>query len=194
MKRHPDKSQITAVILAGGHGSRMGGLNKGLIMLQGQPMIDHVIKRIEPQVSTIIISANRDHDAYRQFGYPVIADALPDTHGPLAGIYTAMTVMNSDWLLCIPCDVPKLPLDLATRLSAADPSVLARVAHDGKRQQSVCCLLHIGLRDALQQYLLAGNHAVYRFLSEQHAVAVDFSDNAAAFDNINTSDELQNHA
>ena len=185
---------ISAVILAGGQGVRMGGINKGLVTLHGRPMISHVIERLSAQVATIIISANQDQQAYRAFGYPVIADALPDSHGPLAGIYSAMTITKTDWLACAPCDVPHIPADLIARLSGPDSLVLARVAHDGVRQQSACCLLHTSLREPLKHFLQSGQHAVHRFLTEQHAVEVDFSDQPHAFDNINTLEELQNLA
>lgn len=185
---------IGAVILAGGQGSRMGGINKGLVTLHGRPMISHVIERLSSQVATIIISANQDQQTYRAFGYPVIADVLPDSHGPLAGIYSAMTIMKTDWLACAPCDVPNIPADLIARLSEPDIAQLARVAHDGVRQQSACCLLHASLREPLKYYLQNGHHAVHRFLAEQHAVEVDFSDQPDAFDNINTRKELQNLA
>ncbi len=190
---HLQKSMISAVILAGGRGARMGGINKGLVPLRGRPMISHVIERLSAQVATIIISANHDQQAYRAFGYPVIADVPPDSHGPLAGIYSAMTIMQTDWLACAPCDVPRIPADLIARLSEPDIAQLARVAHDGVRQQSACCLLHASLREPLQRYLESGQHAVHRFLAEQHATEVDFSDQPDAFDNINTREQLQQH-
>ena len=186
-------SEISAVILAGGKGSRMGGLNKGLVSLHGRPMIQHVIDRLAPQVATIIISANQDVDQYRAFGYEVIEDLLPQAQGPLAGIYSALTLINTEWLMCAPCDVPNLPLDIVSRLSHNQPHRLARVAHDGQRQQSACCLLHVSLRDKLKTFIESGQHAVHRFLAEQNVLEVEFSDQARAFDNINTLLELQQH-
>lgn len=186
-------SQISAVILAGGKGTRMGGINKGLVNLQGRPMIQHVIDKLVAQVGSIIISANQDIDQYRAFGYEVIEDLLPESQGPLVGIYSALMITNTDWLICAPCDVPGLPLDLVSRLSDKDPSCLARVVHDGTRQQSACCLLHVSLRNKLKEFILSGQHAVHRFLTEQNVVEVDFSDQASAFANINTPQELQRH-
>ena len=185
------RSRISAVILAGGKSTRMGGVNKGLLSLHGRPMISHVIERLSPQVASIIISANQDEDQYRALGYEVVNDMLPGTSGPLAGIYAAMTVVTTEWLVCVPCDVPRIPTDFVARLSNAEPSCLARVAHDGTRQQSACCLLHIGLREKLKTFLGSGRQAVYRFLAEQDVVEVDFSDQAEAFININTERELQ---
>ena len=170
---------------------RMGKVNKGLLTLQGQAMIRHVIGRLEPQVSRIIISANQDVDVYRDLGYDVVQDQLDGSQGPLAGIYSAMTITSSEWLACVPCDMPQLPMDLIARLSAAEPAVIARVAHDGVRQQSVCCLLHTSLCDRLKDFLLGPRQAVYRFLAEAHALEVDFSQQMAAFANINTPQELQ---
>jgi molybdopterin-guanine dinucleotide biosynthesis protein A len=189
-----DKSQISAVILAGGQGTRMGNVNKGLLPLQGRTMIEHVITRLRPQVDSIVISANQDVDAYRALGYDTVRDQIPGAHGPLAGIYSAMTISTREWLACVPCDVPQLPLDLIARLSAADPAITARVAHDGIRQQSLCCLLHMSLRDRLKAFLLGPHQAAYRFLATQHALEVDFADDAAAFTNINTQHELQGFA
>lgn len=189
-----DKSGISAVILAGGEGRRMGKRNKGLLPLQGQAMIQHVITRLRPQVHSLLISANQDLAEYHTLGYEVLRDPMPGSHGPLAGIYSAMTVVKSEWLACVPCDMPQLPLDLVARLSDAEPAILARVAHDGARQQSVCCLLHTSLRDNLKQFLQGSHQAVYRFLTEQHALEVDFADQAAAFTNLNTPQELQGFA
>lgn len=189
-----DKSGVSAVILAGGEGRRMGQRNKGLLPLQGRAMIQHVINRLRPQVSSILISANQDLADYRALGYEVLPDQLPGTHGPLSGIYSAMTVAKSEWLACVPCDMPQLPLDLVARLSEAEPAILARVAHDGTRQQSVCCLLHVSLRDKLKRFLQGPHQAVYRFLAAQHALEVDFADNATAFANLNTPQELTGFA
>jgi molybdopterin-guanine dinucleotide biosynthesis protein A len=184
------KHDVTAVILAGGRATRMGGVNKGLVRLGDIPMISHVIERLRPQVGQLLISANHDLENYLVFGFEVITDVLTDFPGPLAGIYSAMTCMRTDWLVCVPCDTPRLPADLVSRLMNCDSSHRVRVAHDGIRQQSACCMLHISTREPLLHYIKSGQHAVHRFLAEQNAVQVDFSDEADAFININTKDEL----
>ncbi len=180
---------ISAVILAGGRSTRMGGKNKGLLPFRGRPMIQHVIDRIRPQVDTILISANQDLDAYKGFGYSVVTDQTADYSGPLAGMLAALSVMQTEWLVSVPCDVPFIGADFVARL-ANDDKALLRVAHDGERQQSACCLMHRDIRDALEQYLQSGQHALYRFHAEQQALAVDFSNQADMFININTPSEL----
>ncbi len=109
--------QITGLILAGGQGSRMGGVDKGLQLLRGQPLVEHAIARLQPQVGSIAISANRNADLYRRYGFPVYGDhgdsPEPTFAGPLAGIATGLAAVSTDWMLIVPCDAPRFPLDLA---------------------------------------------------------------------------------
>lgn len=183
-------TDITAVILAGGQGRRMGGINKGLLPFHGRAMIQHVIDRLAPQVAGIVVSANQDLARYREFGYLVLSDRIGDHPGPLAGVSTALDEIETPWLACVPCDLPLLATDLIERLAKTDKQHRIRVAHDGHRQQSACFLLHRDLKSALEAYLQSGQHAVHRFLTQQHAVSVDFSDQPDAFTNINTPEEL----
>ncbi len=182
--------KISAVILAGGRGQRMGTQNKGLVPLAQQPLIAHVISRLSKQISRIVISANDDLDAYRQFGLPVIPDQLQNYPGPLGGIFSVMQGEPSDWLITVPCDTPYLPLDYVQRMCAHMNGHDAYVAHDGIRQQSGFCLLSRRLLPQLEQCLQANQFAVYRFLEAVAAQTVDFADEAAAFVNINTPDDL----
>lgn len=184
-------ADISAVILAGGRGRRMGGEDKCLLSLAGRPMIAHVIERLAPQVATLIICANRNLDAYRQFGLPVISDRIPGFPGPLAGLHSALHAIDTDWLISAPCDTPFLPVDYVTRMRAAIGSAHAAVAHDGERMQAGFCLLHRELLPALTATLHKQELAVYRFMTTQHAVQVDFDDQAQAFHNINTPEELR---
>lgn len=200
-----------ALILAGGQSSRMGGTDKGLITIHGKPLITYAINRLIPQVRQLLISANRNGDVYREFGYPVIEDALPGYQGPLAGILGALHYLQQlapdeqpaySELLIAPVDVPQLPLDLYARLShaaakSASTAVPVAVAHDGSRQQSLFMLLSIGDRDRLDSYcdsllqsLDKGERKVEWWLKGQHCVEVDFSDEADCFSNINTPDDL----
>ncbi len=187
--------QITAVILAGGEGSRMGGIDKGLLELNGQPLIEHVMARIAPQVAQLIISANRNLERYQSYGYPVITDQMTDK-GPLAGILSALQHCQSDWLLTIPCDTPRIPIDLVARMrNAADQTTQQKLAaiysaHDGEQLQPLFSMIHRDLTTSLQDYLAAGNRKVARWLMQQGYVAVDFSDQADAFANINTPEML----
>lgn len=182
--------EISAVILAGGRGQRMGMQNKGLLLFAQRPLVAHVIDRLSRQITRIVISANDDLDAYREFGLPVIADRITDYPGPLGGIYSVMQTEQSDWLLTVPCDTPRLPLDYVQRMCAARDGHSAYVAHDGIRQQTAFCLLSHSLLPRLEQALQANRFAVYRFLNSVAAQQVDFSDEADAFVNINTPDDL----
>ncbi len=182
---------ISAVILAGGQGRRMGIQNKGLMDLAGKPLIAHVIDRLTPQLEHIIISANADLKTYETFGYPIVTDPPPGQQGPLAGIYSALQHIQTPWLLTVPCDVPLLPLDYVARFAALPTDCYAAVAHDGTRQQSGCCLLHISLRESIAQQLAQSQFALRHLLSAHHAQQVDFSDQANTFVNINTPEQLQ---
>ena len=184
-------SDITGVVLAGGRGTRMGGADKGLLSLAGKPLIAHVIARLAPQVATLIISANRNLDAYRQFGLPVLGDRIADYCGPLAGLHSAMSVIDTDWLISAPCDTPFVPLDYVSRMCAAIDQQAAAVAHDGERLQAGFCLLHRDLLPQLVTALDAREFAVHKFLHKVQAVHVDFNDAAQAFRNINTPEELE---
>ncbi|MEW8500460.1 MAG: molybdenum cofactor guanylyltransferase MobA, partial [Candidatus Thiodiazotropha taylori] len=134
-----DRSDYTAVILAGGRGSRMGGNDKGLILFDGKPLIEHVVNTIAPQVGRLLINANRNMVEYQRFGYPVIRDELSGYQGPLAGIYSALEQITTSNLITVPCDGPRLPKDLVARLASAREAAAAdiAVAHDGKRLQPV---------------------------------------------------------
>lgn len=182
--------EITAIILAGGRGRRMGLQNKGLLPFRAQPLVAHVLASLRQQLSRICISANDDIEAYRQFGIPVIPDVFPDYSGPLAGICSVMRSETSDWFITAPCDVPCLPGDYVARMTAAMLDHTACVVHDGQRQQSGCCLLHRSLLPELERQLQSGEYAVHRFLTVIQAQSVDFSDESEAFININLPADL----
>jgi len=182
---------ITGVILAGGRGSRMGARNKGLLTLGGKPLIAHVIARLSPQLTDIVISANDDIDDYRRFGLPIVADTLPEYPGPLAGLYSVLQQVQSTWLLSVPCDTPALPTDYVARMRRAVVDYPAAVVHDGQRVQPGFCLLHRSLLPKLEAALRQGHYAVYRFLAEIGAREVDFSEQPASFTNLNTLEQLQ---
>ena len=182
---------ITAVILAGGEARRMGGIDKGLIELDGKPLIEHVIARLTSQTSNIIISANRNIEQYQTYDYPVITDQIKN-QGPLGGILSALLQCKSDWLLTVPCDCPHLPFDLAQRITNTANQTDARLftAHDGGRSQPLFSLIHRDLTASLQAYLAANNQKAGLWLAQQGTVKVNFSDQPNAFSNINTVDTL----
>lgn len=187
-----ERARITAVILAGGLGRRMGGQDKGLTHLAGRPMAAHVLERLIPQVGTVIVNANRNTAEYERLGVPVISDRLSDFQGPLAGVACAFAHINTPLLLTVPCDSPLLPVDLATRLYRAIVAANAEVAvaHDGERIHPVFALLRGELRASLEAYLAAGERKIERWFDTRHCIAVDYADLADAFLNINDADAL----
>jgi len=182
---------VTGVILAGGRGRRLGGADKGLVQLAGKPLIEYVMAALQPQVSSLIISANRNHETYTTYGFPVIADIIGDFDGPLAGMLSAMRAANTPCILTAPCDAPRLPADLMQRLCAGlvRENADAAVAASGGQMQPVFALLHCTLADTLQQFLEAGGRGVGEWMRRLPAVAVEFPD-STAFLNINTKEDL----
>lgn len=176
---------LHALVLAGGRGSRMGGVDKGLQLLHGRPLVAHVIERLAPQADRLLISANRHADVYAALGHPVLADPPGLAFaGPLAGMLAGLQTLPDDaWLLTAPCDCPWLPPDLAERLrQAAQPHGLA-FAQAG-REHPTHALLHARLRKQLADYLQSGGRAVLRWMrSLPHGVA--HFDDEAAFANFN---------
>lgn len=184
--------QITAVILAGGRGLRMGGVDKGLVDYQGKPLVAHVLERIQPQVNHVIINANRHLDEYQRFGIPVVADANDQFDGPLAGMQAGMHHASTEWIVSVPCDSPLLPLDLVSRLKTA----LEQTQHLHKqanglaiaRSQSgthpVFCLMPRALREDLDHFLEQGQRKVSAWQAQHPHVFVSFEDEQA-FTNIN---------
>lgn len=182
---------ITGLILAGGRGSRLGGVDKGWVETAGGPLICQVLTRLAPQVRRVLISANRNLDFYRALGPTVLTDRVPEM-GPLAGIREGLAAITTPFLLVVPCDVPTPPSDLAERLykEAVASGAVATVAHDGQREQWAFCLLRRELLEDLDQFLAAGERRLAQWLRRQPSLPCDFSDCAAAFDNLNTPADL----
>ncbi len=183
---------VTGVVLAGGLGRRMGQVDKGLQLLQDKPMVAWVIERLAPQVGALLINANRNGERYAAFAYPVVADAIPDFAGPLAGLHAALSAAETPFVVTAPCDSPFLPVDLVFRLfsalTAADAEIA--VARTGDQPHPVFCLCRREVLPHLTAYLLAGERKFERWYSSLKTVEVAFDDQAAAFENINTLDEL----
>ena len=184
--------QVTGLILAGGRSSRMDGNDKGLLKLLNISMIEHVIKRLEPQVGQILISANRHLEAYQKFGYTVLVDDYDDYRGPLAGMSRGLSHSDSEYLLTVPCDGPLLPLDLAQRMLdfARQENVKAVLASDGKHRQPTYNLIHKDLLPAIIQSLENNQHKLGKWLMDNGAATLDFADQQSAFLNVNTLDDL----
>lgn len=184
---------ITAVILAGGQGRRMGGQDKGLIEFNGRPLVETLIAELERQSLAIVINANRNLDRYRDLGFPVISDHLQDYQGPLAGFASAMDAVETDFILTLPCDGPLLAEDYAARFIASQQQTDAAicVAFDGERLQPVHALIKVDLRPSLDQYLDSGDRKIDRWYALHDYVQTDFSDCREMFRNINTPSDQQ---
>ncbi len=196
MNPPPRKEQITGVVLAGGRGSRMGGVDKGLQPYRGLPLVQHALQRLAPQVGALMINANRHLDVYAAFGVPVQPDALPDYPGPLAGLATGLAHCRTPYLVSVPCDSPHFPADLVARLAAglaahgAEIAMARAVEHGAARLQPVFCLLRADLLPGLHDFLQRGQRKVEHWTATHRCAIVDFDD-AAAFFNANTPADLE---
>jgi len=185
------RDSITGLVLAGGLGRRMGGEDKGLVPLGGRPMVAHVIAALRPQVASIVINANRNHDRYAAFGHPVVADAVGGYLGPLAGVLTALQHCTTEFLVTAPCDAPLVAPDLVARLYAAQAAAGAdlAVASDGERQQPVFLLLRASLAPSLDAYLAGGGRKIDAWFGALRVAEADFGDAPDTFVNVNDADE-----
>lgn len=185
------RKEITAVILAGGKARRMGGEDKGLVDLDGKPMIEYVIEAVQPQVGTLTINANRNLERYESFGFPVVSDMMGDYFGPLVGMASAMQIADTRYLLTVPCDSPLLREDLVGRLYTAIKNEDAElsVAHDGERMQPVFALLRTELLPSLLAYLEAGGRKIDTWYNQHKVALADFSMFPDMFLNINTPED-----
>jgi len=190
-----NKSEITAVILAGGKGRRLGGQDKGLVEYKGKTLIQHVLDKIIPQVDSVMINANRNQSEYAKLGYEIISDDLSDFQGPLAGFAIAMQACKTDFILTMPCDGPSLSGDYVTRLikSASDKQTIV-VAHDGERLQPVHALIPVSLIDSLLDFLQSGDRKIDRWYAQHNMAKADFSDKPEMFFNVNTEEQRQQTA
>ena len=189
-------ADITGLILAGGRAQRMGGIDKGLVPFMGKPLIEHAINRLIPQVGPILINANRNHDQYARYGYPVIADIHADFAGPLAGFAAGLKQCKTEYLLSVPCDSPLYPFDLARRMFDTLLGTQSDLVYASSKDasgtvwaQPVFCLMR---RDSLQSLLsFLGNEGrkIDRWFGELRTSTVVF-ENEADFANTNTPDEL----
>lgn len=200
-----DTQDITGLILAGGRGTRMGGVDKGLQNFNGMPMALHTMMRLQMQVGHVIINANRNLAAYESFGASVWPDVLSDYAGPLAGFLTGLERCETPYMVTVPCDTPLFPLDLVARLAQAlerDQAEIAMAAapetgRDGKvsvRTQPVFCLLRTDLLESLVEFTHGGGRKIDAWTAQHKTVVVPFDapgDNPQAFSNANTLTELQ---
>jgi molybdenum cofactor guanylyltransferase len=195
-----ETGDITGVILAGGRGTRMGGVDKGLQNFNGMPMALHTLLRLSPQVGEVMINANRNLAAYEAFGVPVWPDVLADYAGPLAGFLTALERCETPWLVTVPCDTPLFPQDLVARLAQAAQEQDVQLAMAAAREQDgqmhiqpVFCLLRVDLLESLVRFTQAGRRKVDAWTAQHRTAVVPFDqpqDDPRAFFNANTLAEL----
>lgn len=184
-------AEVTGIILAGGRGSRMGGEDKGLMMLNGLPLYQHVQQRLQPQVARICISANRNIERYQQSGQTVFSDTLAGFAGPLAGMLTALHAIHSEWALFTACDTPFIPLLLAKRLWQEKGDASAVWTQSNGRDHPTVCLVHRSQAEHLERFLQRGDRKLMLFFQTIEAHAVSFNEDPRAFININTPDDLR---
>jgi molybdopterin-guanine dinucleotide biosynthesis protein A len=181
---------VSGIVLAGGLGRRMGGVDKGLQLLHGKPMIEHVLERLRPQVGEIVINANQNHERYGAFGHRVVSDAIGGFAGPLAGLHAGLQAITSPLAVTVPCDSPFLPHDLVSRLKdALGPNDLA-VAKTGDQPHPVFALVRQSVAGNLETFLASGGRKIDAWYAALKVVEVSFDDEADAFRNINTREEL----
>lgn len=183
--------KITGILLAGGQGRRMGGVDKGLQLLRGKPMAQHVIERFAPQVDELLINANQNIEQYQSLGYRVIPDAIGGFAGPLAGLHRGLSEAAHPLVVTAPCDSPFLPLALVAQLKAALDAQQAdlAVAKTGDQPHPVFCLCRKSVLGSLTAFLESGGRKIDLWYSQLKVVEVQFADEAA-FRNINTREEL----
>jgi molybdopterin-guanine dinucleotide biosynthesis protein A len=186
----PLAGKVSGIVLAGGQGRRMGSVDKGLQPLHGRPMVAAVLERLAPQVDDILINANQNLDAYRQFGHPVVPDAIGGFAGPLAGLHAGLGAVRHPLALTAPCDSPFLPTDLCSRLAGALGDNDLAVAKTGDQAHPVFALVRTSVRGNLEQFLSKGGRKIDAWYASLRVVEVPFDDEAEAFRNINTREEL----
>jgi molybdopterin-guanine dinucleotide biosynthesis protein A len=182
--------KVTGIVLAGGKGSRMGGVDKGLQPLRGKPMAAWAIARLKPQVDEIVINANQNLEVYAAFGYRVVSDQIGGFAGPLAGLHAGLSAATHPLAATVPCDSPFLPPDLVSRLKDAMNENDVAVAKTGEQAHPVFVLLRTSLRKNLEAFLQGGGRKIDAWYASLKVVEVSFDDEADAFRNINTADEL----
>ena len=182
---------ITGIVLAGGKGTRMGTVDKGLQPLRGRPMVEWVLSRFMPQVTEIIINANQNVPVYAKYEHRVVSDQIGGFAGPLAGLHAGLNAAKFPLVVTVPCDSPFLPSDLVSRLKSELGNRDLAVAKTGHQAHPVFALMKRDVRESLEAFLAAGGRKIDTWYAALQVVEVPFDDQADAFRNINTLDELK---
>jgi molybdopterin-guanine dinucleotide biosynthesis protein A len=185
------RKEITGVILAGGRAQRMGGIDKGLILINGRPMVEHVIAALRAEIDSLLINANRNLEQYAAFGYPVVPDIMDGYLGPLAGMASGMRACATRYIVTAPCDSPLVANNLVRRLyeTLAREGADISVAHDGERAHPVFALMRRDLLPNLLDYLNAGERKIDRWYAQHRLAVAYFRDAPEAFLNVNSPQE-----
>lgn len=184
-------TSVSGIVLAGGLGRRMGGVDKGLQPLRGRPMVEHVLERLRPQVAEVLINANQNADAYGRYGHRVVGDEVSGFAGPLAGLHAGMKVARHPLVVTVPCDSPFLPADLVSRLSSRMGASDLAVAKTGDQAHPVFAMVRREVLQNLEAFLLGGGRKIDAWYASLRFVEVAFDDEPDAFRNINTLEELK---
>lgn len=186
-------NRISGVILAGGMARRMGGVDKGLVEYRGQPLIEHVLTALVPQVSGVIINANRNLERYESYGRPVVPDIVGEFAGPLAGMASGMQSTTTEHLVSVPCDSPLISPDLVARLytQLTQNDAEISVAHDGIRMHPVFALMRTDLLPSILAFLNRGERKIDHWFGEHKLTVTDFSDRTEMFLNLNRPEDLE---
>jgi molybdopterin-guanine dinucleotide biosynthesis protein A len=185
-------TEINGVILAGGKATRMMGMDKGLVLLNGRPLIQHVIDRFKPQVNKLVINANRHKDQYAGFGFPVVADHNSDFSGPLSGMLAGLKISQTEYTAFVPCDAPLLPTGLVSQLhqSIITSGSHIAVVFDGEWMQPLFIVIHKNMTEQLEADINSGQRKVNQWIKQNRHISVDFSKEMNAFTNLNTLDSI----
>jgi molybdopterin-guanine dinucleotide biosynthesis protein A len=181
---------ITGLLLAGGQGRRMGGVDKGLQLLRGKPMAQWALERLAPQVDEVLINCNQNLEAYARFGHRLVPDEIGGFAGPLAGLHAGLKAASHPWVATVPCDSPFLPPDLVQRLKEKIGDGDLAVAKTGDQPHPVFSLVRKEVAANLEAFLRAGGRKIDAWYASLRTVEVSFDDEADAFRNINTLEEL----
>lgn len=189
--QHISKQEITGIILAGGRGERMGGMDKGLLSLQGKPLVLHVAERLCRQTASIILNCNRNQQDYQALGLTTISDQTPEFLGPAAGLAAALKATHTPYALVVSVDTPFIPLDLAQHLSGAiTQKTPIAIVDDGQQMQYLTALVNTSILPQLEKALAAGNLAMKRIQREIGVSAVQYCPTPESYMNINTPEDL----
>jgi molybdopterin-guanine dinucleotide biosynthesis protein A len=183
-------TSITGLVLAGGQGRRMGGVDKGLQLLRGKPMAQWAIERLAPQVGELLINCNQNLEAYARFGRRLVPDEIGGFAGPLAGLHAGLKAAAHPLVVTVPCDSPFLSLNLVKKLRGAIGDLDLAVAKTGDQPHPVFSLVRKDVLPSLEAFLAGGGRKIDAWYASLRTIEVSFDDEADAFRNINTLEEL----